>query len=123
GRLRTRRRAVAARRPRPVADDRRGARARRAHGRARRGRRHDGRIGRQGRRLRSARDGRDPHGPPDARRMSFEQLRPRHPRFTYEDYAVERGDDALTFTFSFTMDPHIAFAPTTTLRAPDAARL
>ena len=54
--------------------------------------------------------------------MSFEQLRARHPRFTYEDYAVERGDDALTFTFSFTMDPHIAFAPTTTLRAPFAAQ-
>ena len=53
----------------------------------------------------------------------FDALRAKHPRFTYEDYAVDRRADALTFTFSFTMAPDVAFAPTTTLRAPDAARL
>jgi len=53
----------------------------------------------------------------------FDQLRARHPRFTYEDYAVEREGDALRFTFSFTMAPDVAFAPTTTLRAADPARL
>ena len=55
--------------------------------------------------------------------LTFDVLRARHPRFTYEDYAVERVGDALRLTFSFTMAPDIAFAPTTTLRAPDAARL
>jgi hypothetical protein len=54
---------------------------------------------------------------------TFDQLRARHPRFTYEDYAVERVGDDLRFTFSFTMAPDVAFAPTTTLRAPDPARL
>lgn len=53
----------------------------------------------------------------------FEPLRARHPRFTYEDYAVERRGEDLTLTFSFTMAPDIAFAPTTTLRAADASRL
>jgi len=53
----------------------------------------------------------------------FDELRARHPRFTYEDYAVERTGDDLTMTFSFTMAPDVAFAPTTTLRGVDAARL
>jgi hypothetical protein len=53
----------------------------------------------------------------------FDELRVKHPRFTYEDYAVERAGDDLRFTFSFTMAPDLAFAPTTTLRAPDPARL
>ena len=53
----------------------------------------------------------------------FDDLRAKHPRFTYEDYAVERVGDDLRFTFSFTMAPDFAFAPTTTLRAPDAVRL
>ena len=52
----------------------------------------------------------------------FDELRAKHPRFTYEDYAVERGGPDLKFTFSFTMAPDLAFAPTTTLRGPDAAR-
>jgi hypothetical protein len=54
---------------------------------------------------------------------AFDALRVRHPRFTYEDYAVERVGDDLRFTFSFTMAPDIAFAPTTTLRAVDRTRL
>jgi hypothetical protein len=54
---------------------------------------------------------------------AFDDLRARHPRFTYEDYAVERAGDDLRFTFSFTMAPDLAFAPTTTLCAPDHARL
>ncbi|MBM3218994.1 MAG: hypothetical protein FJZ38_09990 [Candidatus Rokubacteria bacterium] len=53
----------------------------------------------------------------------FEHLRARHPRFTYEDYAVERRGEDLTLTFSFTMAPDVAFAPTTTLHAADATRL
>ena len=53
----------------------------------------------------------------------FDELRARHPRFTYEDYTVERAGADLRFTFSFTMAPDIAFAPTTTLRAPDPRRL
>jgi hypothetical protein len=53
----------------------------------------------------------------------FDELRRRHPRFTYEDYAVERVDGDLRLTFSFTMAPDVAFAPTTTLRALDPARL
>jgi hypothetical protein len=53
----------------------------------------------------------------------FDELRARHPRFTYEDYAVERAGEDLRLTFSFTMAPDIAFAPTTTLRGVDAARL
>ena len=53
----------------------------------------------------------------------FQQLRARHPRFTYEDYTVERVGDDLTLTFSFTMAPDLAFTPTTTLRGTDAARL
>ncbi len=53
----------------------------------------------------------------------FEELRARHPRFTYEDYLVERTGDDLTLRFSFTMAPDLAFAPTTTLRGIDAARL
>jgi len=53
----------------------------------------------------------------------FDELRARHPRFTYEDYAVERVGDDLKLTFSFTMAPDLAFAPTTILRAPDPARL
>ena len=52
---------------------------------------------------------------------TFDELRARHPRFTYEDYTVERAGADLRFTFSFTMAPDIAFAPTTTLRAPQAA--
>lgn len=54
---------------------------------------------------------------------AFEELRARHPRFTYEDYAIEQVGDDLRLTFSFTMAPDLAFAPTTTLRAPDPARL
>ncbi|MBM4441382.1 MAG: hypothetical protein FJ027_13270 [Candidatus Rokubacteria bacterium] len=54
---------------------------------------------------------------------TFARLRARHPRFTYEDYAVERTGDALRLTFSFTMAPDLAFAPTTTLRGIDAERL
>ena len=53
----------------------------------------------------------------------FDDLRAKHPRFTYEDYAVDRRDDALTFTFSFTMAPDVHFAPTTILHAPDEGRL
>ena len=53
----------------------------------------------------------------------FDDLRARHPRFTYEDYAVERTGNDLRLTFSFTMAPDIAFAPTTTLRGVEAARL
>lgn len=53
----------------------------------------------------------------------FEELRAKHPRFTYEDYAVEHAGADLRFTFSFTMAPDLAFAPTTTLRALDPARL
>ena len=53
----------------------------------------------------------------------FDELRARHPRFTYEDYAVERLGEDLRFTFSFTMAPDLAFAPTTTLRETDAARV
>ena len=37
----------------------------------------------------------------------FDELRAKHPRFTYEDYAVERTRDDLRFTFS-----HLAFAET-----------
>jgi hypothetical protein len=54
---------------------------------------------------------------------TFDELRARHPRFTYEDYTIERAGDDLKLTFSFTMAPDVAFAPTTTLRAPDPARL
>jgi hypothetical protein len=54
---------------------------------------------------------------------AFDALRAQHPRFTYEDYAVERIGEDLRFTFSFTMAPDVAFSPTTTLRAPDPARL
>ena len=53
----------------------------------------------------------------------FDELRARHLRFTYEDYGVERVGDDLRFTFSFTMAPDIAFAPTTTLRSVNQARL
>jgi len=53
----------------------------------------------------------------------FDELRAKHQRFTYEDYAVERTRDDLRFTFSFTMAPDLAFAPTTTLRAADPRRL
>ena len=53
----------------------------------------------------------------------FDELRARHPRFTYEDYAVERTGEDLRLTFSFTMAPDIAFAPTTTLRGVEAARV
>jgi hypothetical protein len=53
----------------------------------------------------------------------FEELRARHPRFTYEDYAVERVGGDLRLAFSFTMAPDVAFAPTTTLRGVDAAQL
>jgi UDP-N-acetyl-alpha-D-muramoyl-L-alanyl-L-glutamate epimerase len=53
----------------------------------------------------------------------FDELRARHPRFTYEDYAVERVGDDLRLTFSFTMAPDVAFAPATTLRGVDASRL
>ena len=53
----------------------------------------------------------------------FDELRARHPRFTYEDYAVERVGADLRFTFSFTMAPDLAFAPTTVLRGPDPERL
>jgi hypothetical protein len=54
---------------------------------------------------------------------AFDQLRAKHPRFTYEDYAVERDGEDLKLTFSFTMAPDLAFTPTTTLRGVDAARL
>ena len=53
----------------------------------------------------------------------FDELRAEHPCFTYEDYAIERTRDDLKFTFSFTMAPDLAFAPTTTLRAADPRRL
>ena len=49
----------------------------------------------------------------------FDELRARHPRFTYEDYSIERVGADLKLTFSFTMAPDLAFAPTTTLRAVD----
>jgi hypothetical protein len=47
---------------------------------------------------------------------TFDVLRARHPRFTYEDYAVERVGDDLRLTFSFTMAPDVAFAPTSRRR-------
>jgi hypothetical protein len=50
----------------------------------------------------------------------FEELRARHPRFTYEDYAVERAGDDLRMTFRFTMAPDLMFSPTTTLRGAAA---
>ena len=53
----------------------------------------------------------------------FDELRARHPRFTYEDYAVESVGSDLRFTFSFTMAPDVAFAPTTVLRTLDPERL
>ena len=53
----------------------------------------------------------------------FDELRARHPRFTYEDYSIERVGADLKLTFSFTMAPDLAFAPTTTLRGVDTARL
>ncbi len=37
----------------------------------------------------------------------FDELRAKHPRFTYEDYAVERVGGDLRFTFSFTMAPDL----------------
>jgi UDP-N-acetyl-alpha-D-muramoyl-L-alanyl-L-glutamate epimerase len=53
----------------------------------------------------------------------FDELRAKHPRFTYEDYAIERAGEDLRLTFGFTMAPDLAFAPTTTLRGIDGARL
>jgi hypothetical protein len=54
---------------------------------------------------------------------TFEELRARHPRFTYEGYDVEHAGEDLRLTFSFTMAPDLAFTPTTTLHGVDAARL
>ena len=53
----------------------------------------------------------------------FDELRARHPRFTYEDYTVEPTGEDLRLTFRFTMAPDLVFAPTTTLHRLDAARL
>ena len=47
----------------------------------------------------------------------FDELRARHPRFTYEDYAVERVGDDLRSPSASRWRPTSSFAPTTTLRA------
>src|SRR5262249_19437593 len=118
--------ALFARRSRSASDGGRGASSGRAHGRSRRRRRHHRQRGRQGRWLRPGGHGRNPHRSARARMISsarFDELRAMHPRFTYEDYAIERVGDDLRLTFSFTMAPDLVFAPTTTLRGVDTSRL
>lgn len=52
-----------------------------------------------------------------------EQLRKKHPRFTYESFALEHLDDALRIRFRFILDPDMLFEPETTIESVDGSRV
>lgn len=47
--------------------------------------------------------------------MTPNELRTKHPRFTYESYVIDMDNDSITATFHFSIEPNIHFSPGITI--------
>src|SRR5262245_34512005 len=55
--------------------------------------------------------------------LKVEQLRGKHPRFIYNNFAIERSAEVLKLRFHFTIEPNLQFAPETVIEAADWDRI